>query len=77
MLILNDKTIENLVASTFEKVPIMLWGNIKKELSKDIAIELIEKLEKQKEPKKRESIDRINEETEIFLNTNNVLVRGA
>jgi hypothetical protein len=58
---MTDIDLENLIKNTTEKLPDMLWERIKKTLAKDIALELIAKLDGQKAPSKQESINRTDE----------------
>ncbi|HAN20918.1 MAG: hypothetical protein A2Y15_02880 [Clostridiales bacterium GWF2_36_10] len=58
---MTQSNIEKLISESIKSAPEELWKKIKYEIAKVIADELLEKLEKQKAPKKQESMDRTND----------------
>lgn len=74
---MDDKNVEKLIMSKLElqSAPDYLWSRIKDDIAKNIAVELLEKLEKQKEPKKQECMDRTN--AIILMIAPKELLKGA
>lgn len=72
---MTDSEIEKAVDKAILKAPYSLWDRIKNDIARNIANELLAKLEGQKEPKKQESMDRVN--ALIALNAPKQYLKGA
>jgi hypothetical protein len=59
---MDDNNVEKIIMNSLQmkSAPDYLWNRIKEDIARNIAEELLEKLEKQKEPKKQECIDKTN-----------------
>lgn len=59
---MDDNNVEKIIMNSLQmkSAPDYLWSRIKEDIARNIAEELLEKLEKQKEPKKQECIDKTN-----------------
>lgn len=72
---MNEKQLEKLISDSIKSAPIYLWERIKNDIARNIADELLARLDGQKEPKKQESIDRVN--ALIALNIPKQYMKGA
>ncbi|MDF2686541.1 MAG: hypothetical protein K0S55_1723 [Clostridia bacterium] len=74
---MDDNNVEKLIMNSMQmqSAPDYLWNRIKEDITRDIAKELLEKLEKQKEPKKQECMDRTN--AIILIIAPKELLKGA
>lgn len=70
-----EKQLNKLVLNSVKVAPISLWERVKNDVAKSIADELLAKLDEQKEPRKQESMDRVN--ALIALNVPKQYSKGA